>query len=270
MAIELHQLALRLTRVCCCLCLLLPTLSWAQDSGNERYARWIESAPPGIKRLIEIGEVSFETDDRQLAAHKKQGLAKFTFDYQYRYRLIATSHGVHEDTQEPVLNVSAKIQLTNLKLAHRVFILSTFDQKDPWKSRLLQHEFDHVSISTDPRLNTLLKICLGAPLKIQIPLETEESETRPLSTRIDEQIHRTMQQRVKEIERITQALNDQFDKESSDGVRNISERERFFSEFFTVETLKRLEFKSPSIFEEYNKAISKSPWQVHYSLNTPP
>lgn len=268
MANDLHQLALWLNRVC--FWLLLPTLSWAQDSGDERYTRWIESAPPGIKRLIEIGEVSFQTDDRKLAAFKKQGLAKFTFDYQYRYRLIATIQGIDEDTQEPVLKVSARIQLTNLKLAHRVFILSTFNQKDPWKSRLLQHEFDHVSISTDPRLKILLKICLGEPLKIQIPLETDNSETRPLSTRIDQEIHRTMQQRVQEIERITQALNDQFDKESSDGVRNITSRERFFSEFFTVETLKRLEFKNPSIFEEYTKAISKSQWQEHYSLNTPP
>lgn len=268
MAIDLHQIALWLTRVC--LWLLLTTLSWAQDSADERYARWVESAPPGIKRLIEIGEVSFETDDRQLAARKKHGLAKFTFDYQYRYRLIATSLGIHEDTKESVLHVAARIQLTNLKLAHRVFILSTFDQKDPWKSRLLQHEFDHVSISTDPRLKILLKLCLGETLKIQIPTETDKSETRPLSTRIDQEIHRTMQQRVQEIERITQALNDQFDKESSDGVRNISERERFFSEFFTVETLKRLEFKSSSIYGEYTKAISTSQWQEHYSLNTPP
>lgn len=273
MAIQLLPLAYRLTRGCTWLLLTGSawlSLAWAQDSTNERYARWIELAPPGIKRLIDIGEVSFESDDRQLAERKKQGLAKFNFDYQYRYQFITTSRGFAKDSQNPVLNVSAKIQLTNLKLAHQVFILSTFDQKDPWKSRLLQHEFDHVSISTDPRLKILLKLCLGAPLKIQIPLETEDPQAQPLNTRIDQEIHRTMKERVKEIERITQALNDQFDKESYDGVGNISERDGFFSEFFTVETLKKLDFKSPLAFDEYAAAISKSPWKEHYSLNAPP
>lgn len=268
MEMDFFKLAAWLTRAC--LWMLLPSLVWAQDSLKERHSRWIESAPPGIKRLIDLGDVSFEADDRELAARKKQGLAKFTFDYQYRYRIIGTRRTVARDSQEPIVVVFAKIQLTDLKLAHRVFILSTFDPKDPWKSPLLQHEFDHVSISTDPRLRSLLKNYLGTPLEIQLPQETpDDPDPKPLDIRIDQEIQRTLQNRVKEIERITQSLNDLFDKESSDGVRSIAQRERFFSDFFTVETLKKLDFKSPEIFEEYTKVISKSQWQEHYSLNAP-
>ena len=126
---------------------LLPS---TQDPHAERFAQWIESAPPGIQRLIDVGQVRFETNDQELAAHKKQGLTKFNFHYDYRYRLTK----VHRIESNPsVLAVTANIQLAEIGWTHHVVLMKSYQPAEPWKSRLLQHEFDHVSISTDPAKN---------------------------------------------------------------------------------------------------------------------
>jgi hypothetical protein len=243
-----------------------------QDPHAERFAQWIESAPPGIQRLIDAGQVRFETNDQELAAHKKQGLTKFNFHYDYRYRLIKVNR---IPSNPSVLAVTANIQLAEIGWRHQVVLMKSYQPAEPWKSRLLQHEFDHVSISTDPRLKILAKECLGARIEFELPsIPTTENSTEnqppaPLTTRIERQIQTLMDQRAKEIERITQLLNDRFDRESKDGIQTIGAREAFFADFFSPDTLRKLDFQFPKLLDPYASASSRAPWKEHYTLNAP-
>jgi hypothetical protein len=251
---------------------LLPS---TQDPQAERFAHWIEIAPPGIQRLIDAGQVRFEANDQELAERKKQGLTKFKFHYDYRYRLTQVTRIPAANSKPSSLAVSANIQLAEIGWTHEVILMKSFQPAEPWKSRLIQHEFDHVSISTDPRLRILAKDCLGARIQFELPSappaqETKESQpAEPLATRINHQIQILMQQRAKEIERITQALNDRFDRESKDGIQYLSARETFFADFFSPETLRKLDFQFPTLLEDYASACRRAAWKEHYTLNTP-
>lgn len=249
---------------------VLSCICWAQaqPQSGDRFATWVDSAPPGIKRLIDLGQVRLETDDAQLAARKKQGLTIFRFDYRYRYRFLSSDSGKSDPS---TFAFSAKILVTEILLAHRIVVGSAFEPESPWKSRLLQHEFDHVSISTDPRLRVLLKQVLGAPMKFELPREAPADQTAAtLEQRIESQVATLMKERVQEIERITQAFNDHFDRESNSGARAIHTREEFFRDFFTAESLMKLDFKFPETLDAFSKSIAKSEWKEHYLLNLPP
>lgn len=238
------------------------------SQNRERFGGWIDSAPPGIKRLIDLGRVTFETSDAELAARKKQGLTIFRFDYRYRYRF---SNSASRKSGDSSTIVSAKISVTEILLSHRIVVGSGFEPESPWRSRLLQHEFDHVSISTDPRLRVLLKQVLGAPMTLELANETPAIESAtPLEQRIDSKVAALMKERVQEIERVTQAFNDHFDRESNSGVRAIQTREEFFGDFFTADSLVKLNFKFPETLDVFSKSIAKSDWKEHYLLNTPP
>jgi hypothetical protein len=78
-----------------------------------------------------------------------------------------------------------------------------------------------------------------------------------------------MDQRAKEIERITQLLNDRFDRESKDGIQTIGARETFFADFFSPETLRKLDFQFPKLLDPYASACRRAPWKEHYTLNAP-
>ena len=265
---------------CACLTSILPLLCIqacsAQDSSKERFAHWIEQAPPGIKRLIDIGQVTFDTNDPLLADNHKQGLTRFQFEYQYRYRFNEPASLGPNNRQSQNLTVSVNIQVSEVKLLHQVILKTNYQPEKPWTSRLLQHEFDHVSISTDPRLRILLKKCLGAPLRFEIPAQpptdplAQDPSALPLGKRIARKIQELMDQRVKELERITQALNDRFDRESAQGAESITARDSFFSDFFTRDQLQKSEFKFPEILDDYAKSIAKADWQEHYRWNAPP
>jgi hypothetical protein len=254
---------------------------WAQEPAKDqppprdRFAQWVEQSPPGIKRLIDIGQVTFEFNDQELTERQKQGLTKFRFAYQYRYRFANNTPILQKLADPPTIAVAANVIIPDVQWTHRVFVRTNFQPEYPWKSKLLQHEFDHVSISTDPRLKILLKMVLAAPLRFEIPADpppqpsNNEPSTQSLNQRIDQKVAELMQERVSEIERITQALNDRFDRESNDGAGSIARRESFFSEFYSPETLAKLDFKFPMILDEYSKAISKAAWEEHYSWNTP-
>jgi hypothetical protein len=259
---------------CLLLSLVLQARCWSQDTipakPTEPFATWINTAPPGIKRLIDIGQVTFEIDDQELIQRKKQGLTRFRFDYRYRYRFSNSITKPQSSDDGPRITVAASIFVSDIQCSHRVVVGSTFKPESPWKSKLLQHEFDHVSISTDPRLKVLLKLALGADMQFEIlAQEIQSQENQTLAQHIENQIATRMKHRVSEIERVTQAFNDRFDKESRNGSESIRQREELFVDFFAPESLQKLDFQSSEILSQYAKAIAKSTWKEHYLLNAP-
>jgi hypothetical protein len=116
----------------------------------------------------------------------------------------------------------------------------------------------------------LLKLALGADMQFEIlAQEIQSQENQTLDQHIENQIATRMKHRASEIERVTQAFNDRFDKESRNGSESIRQREELFVDFFAPESLQKLDFQSSEILSQYTKAIAKSPWKEHYLLNAP-
>ncbi len=202
---------------------------------------WIATAPPGFSRAIALGNVRIAVDDPRLERANKQGLTVFQIrvDYRYRYVLQSTVRDP-EDATLSTATFTARLTLREVECEHTILLQSLFRPSDPWSTPLLQHEFDHVSISTDPRLFRMARRLLSQPVRGQLrwPNRTELDPKK-----LDEAIKEEVSARIAELERIVQANYDWLDRETGNGTANLSKRTRFFQELYAKDWLRQCEFR---------------------------
>jgi hypothetical protein len=202
---------------------------------------WIQSAPPAILRLIDKGRVRLSVDDDRLRAANKQALTYFRFDVDYRYRFdIREILAVSGDPSRRRGTVVARLRLQEVGLEHTVVLPSRFQPSQPWEAPLIQHEFDHVSISTDPRFLKIAKEVFLQP--IRFPAEWSKAQG-PDKDIIDQRIKEEVSARITELERIVQSNYDALDRISKDGQANLPDRSRFFLSLFSGQQLEEVAFK---------------------------
>lgn len=202
---------------------------------------WIATAPPAFARLIDKGQVRVITDDQRLASAGKQALTFFRFDLDYRYRFELTR--VRPVADDPTLaegDIFARVRLTKLIGGHEVILKKEYQPAKPWESMLLQHEFDHVSISTDPRLKKIAEEVLVQPIRCTV--RWTKSHGLQQET-IDTAIKEEMSARISELERLVQTNYDALDRETRDGQANLGKRFKFFQELYSTPWLRKSEFK---------------------------
>lgn len=269
---------------------------------ESRFATWIADAPAGPRRLIELGEVTFQIDDKALAREKKIGLTRFHVRGDYRFRYATTPPKFDPQTSEFSTKVSVKVSWTDVEMTHEIVLASDFQPKDPWKSPLLQHEFDHVSCSTDPRLRIVIKESFGAPFRFEHRWTPDENSPPKNSStskstlaksaveQIEQKIRDTLTERIKEIERIIQLHYDRLDEKTRSGQIAISDRLDFFEPFYSAKTLEEMEFadfNQSAIAKKLDAAVNgdkprgtkddealsirkATPWKEHYQWNSLP
>jgi len=273
------------------------------QESTARFAAWVADAPPGIQRLIELGRVTFQCDDAALAKAKKVGLTRFEVrgDYRYRYmttavrletagpdaeksdaeKLNAEKSEGQERRQAYVTDVSVRIFWTDVQMTHEVVLGTDFRPESPWKSPLVQHEFDHVSSSTDPRLRVLVKEYLGAPLRFEHRWEVGASDgsraqgiggrvDRLVAGEIEQSIRDRLAGRIKEVERVIQLHYDWLDRKTGHGRRGLEDRESFFAPFYMPKTLEEMEFKEFEDSAIAKKLQTEVKWKEHYAWNALP
>jgi hypothetical protein len=201
---------------------------------------WIATAPPAFARLIDLGQVQILIDDEQLEAAGKHGLTRFRFetDYRYQYQLVKNRPSP-DDPSQAQTEIVARPHSVRFEVAHTVILESRFRPATPWEASLLQHEFDHVSISTDPRWIKIAKRVLEQPVRCTITWNRSDGLTKG---EIDEAIQGEISARIAELERIVQTSYDSLDRETRDGQANLAERRRFFQELFSIPWLRKYEF----------------------------
>lgn len=268
------------------------------EESNERFAAWVADAPPGIQRLIEVGRVTFKCDDQALAKARKVGLTRFEVRGDYRFRYMTTAVRFEpgkpqpgkpqpeelqpeEQRQEYVTDVSVRVFWADVQMTHEVVLGTDFRPESPWKSPLVQHEFDHVSTSTDPRLRILVKEYLGAPLRFEHRWEADASEGSPVRAsegRVDRRVAGQIEQsirdrlagRIKEVERVIQRHYDWLDRATGHGRRVLEERELFFAPFYMPKTLEEMEFREFEDSAIAKKLQAEVKWREHYQWNALP
>lgn len=223
--------------------LLLPSAMGQENPEEPADAPnpWIATAPPAFARLIDKGQVRIITDDQRLASAGKQALTFFRFDLDYRYRFELTR--VRPIADDPTLaegDIFARVRLTKLIGGHQVILKKEYQPAKPWESMLLQHEFDHVSISTDPRLKKIAEEVLVQPIRCTVRWTKAQGLQREA---IDTAIKEEMSARISELERLVQTNYDALDRETRDGQANLRERFKFFQELYSRPWLGKSEFK---------------------------
>lgn len=175
--------------------------SQSRQQTSEALTAKLPIPPQAIMKLIADGNVVFDFYDEQRHNFAFAGETTFDFRYQYRcrtrYRIIkqpASDSPTAPESQSDsdptrligprqALEVTLDYEDVSLKISHRMRLPSRMVGEDFFHQRLVNHEFDHVAISADPRLPALLTRMLTARnSKVFVPLSDEEAESRDRAT----------------------------------------------------------------------------------------
>jgi len=240
----------------------------AAQGTNQAPHPWIETAPPAIARLIALGQVQIKIDDQRLDEARKQALTHFKIKADYRY--LYTQQSTRVDPKNDggyVARINARITVPEIEIVHDISIRSRFNPRDPWKTALMKHEFDHVSISTDPRLLKLLKKILNRKVSLDVRWTADEKFSDEL---VSKAIKAEINTQIAEIERVVQANYDRLDRETRDGTMDAKDREALFTTMYDFDSLRSLKF----LYLDATKSIVQDSRDKdvleHYSLMATP
>ena len=212
-------------------------LCWAQSPKTHP---WLAQAPGEFGRLIDRGNVQVKVDDERIRLARKSALTLFQFaadfDSKFRYEWMESKpqNGLWK------ARIVAWMDQPKIRLEHTICIPSTYNPAEPWTSKLLKHEFDHVAISTDPRLVKIIKRVLQ---RRRTWVAQFEQPTLPSENDVRDRIRQEIGLEIKNCERMVQAQYDRLDKESSEGLSTIGNRLEFFLELYSVSGLERCQFE---------------------------
>ena len=258
-------------------CILLAVYIFIAAETNRVVAQavvphpWMAKAPGEFVRLIDRGNVKIVVDDDHVQKAGKTALTAFQFvidyDFKFRHQLL----GFDNQSQVWQANIVAWMDQPKVKLDHKIYLHSTFSPSSPWESKLLRHEFDHVAISTDPRL---LKIIKRALQQRRQWVGKWEQASAPSEKDIRESILETLRSDVISLEQLVQSQYDVLDKESFQGLSEINIRTDFFRRLYTVEGLNQCNYEMDDTMREYVKERLSTPSsqkevEGHYLFLTP-
>ena len=216
---------------------------------------WIADAPGEIVRLIGLGNVRIEINDEVIKASNKLALTAFqlkaTYDTRIRYDWISQGN----QNQPWKARIVANVTKPRIHLEHQVIIPSTFQPMDPWESELMKHEFDHVAISTDPRL---LKIMERVFKRKWVFTEEWDQPSRPTDADVQSRVEQLLAGEVKNCEQLIQQQYDWLDLQSVSGSQSLESRMSFFQELYSFQGLERCSFARRDLVKEYLNRISSS------------
>lgn len=200
---------------------------------------WMSDAPGEFVRLIDKGNVSIQVDDELVRKSGKSAITIFRFalDFDYKFRSQWVESGARSGVWKA--KITSWIDQPKVRPEHTICIPSKFNPKSPWQSALMKHEFDHVAISTDPRL---IKIIQKVLERRKTWVEEFEQATMPRESEIRQRIEVEVGRTVKICETMIQAQYDELDKKSTDGMSSIENRQEFFLGMFSVQGLERCKF----------------------------
>lgn len=209
---------------------------------------WLANAPGEFVRLIEKGNVRIQVDDDRIRRSGKAALTHFQFsiDFDFKYR----PEWIPSTAQSGVwkAKITAWLDQPKINPEHIIYVPSTFRPEDPWRSRLLKHEFDHVAVSSDPRLVKIIQRILQ---RRKTWIESFEQPTRPTDSEIRERIRQDVERTVKSCELMIQSKYDELDKQSTDGLTALPDRMDFFVDLYSVEGLARSQFEHLDLVKSF-------------------
>lgn len=247
--------------------------SGSQDQDEDRKADkastphpWLATAPGEYLRLINRGNVNIQVNDSILATYRKAALTRF--EIKLDYKCIFRPPKSTTKNGNPIRILDVRYTKRDLTLQHVIIIPSDYKPDEPWQDRLMKHEMDHVAITTDPRLQDLVRGLFSRGLTLEV--EASQENERGTSS-YQSQIDQFTIDVIKELETLLQHQYDQLDRVSQDGLAELEDRENFFLSLYDYEACKPHLPKALSQVsqEQWNKwvKIETKTLAAHYSLS---
>jgi len=216
--------------------LILYSLSLTADAQETNISKphpWLNLAPTEYLRLIDTGNVELKIDDDFLDRNQKNAVTVFKVlvDLTFSTNFKVTP----SNTGKSHVRFTVRYGKPKFRMEHTILIRSTLRPVDPWKDIVLQHEMDHVAISTDPRLALMVNYLYSEP---QTWDQLIESTNPPSSATIDEQVQRRSKILIEQIERAIQIQYDLLDQKTNQGMSSIAKRSDFFWSLYSHDLFK--------------------------------
>jgi hypothetical protein len=190
-------------------------------------------APPDLQPLIKAGRVAFKFYDPQKDPRQHSGLATFKVTLTYKHRPALRRDMKGGRTRRIVVPHFIKLAV---HIRHEVLLPNDIATETFWSDTLVRHEFDHVAISSDPRVTRLLQHMLRN-LRIEIAEQTLADEKR-----LNQLITDEVEKRGHAIHGLLEANYLLLDQATEHGTRPLPDREAFFQSLFTKTNLDEMKF----------------------------
>ncbi len=175
----------------------------------------------------------------------KEGLTKFKYAWKRSFRY---NYSYRPDGDEFLLRIKVRAQV-NPTISHQIFMPSA-DKDRAWHKCLLDHEYDHVSISSDERIFKLMKSLTSDFIIKGVRVSSRDNITKEfIHARINEELN-TFEDAVEKLIRVNYKL---LDKISEHGLKPIPDGDLFFLQLYGPENLRRQKF---AYMEEVNSLLN--------------
>ena len=250
---------------------LLLSVSPTASAQPSKPLPWVAEAPGEFVRLIDRGNVKIVVDDDLVKKASKSALTvfKFVVDYDFKYR--HQTLGYDRETNTWHSKIVAWMDQPKVKIEHKICLKSDFQPTSPWESKLLRHEFDHVAISSDPRMLRIMKWAMQQRREWTGKWEQTNS---PSEQDIRIAILEKITVEVNALEKLVQTQYVILDQESSQGMTEIEARASFFQGLYSIEGIEKCKYSlTPSMREFVKRKISTpsilKEVESHYLFLTP-
>jgi hypothetical protein len=205
-------------------------------SGWSAADRAIAEPPTYFARLIDEGNVTFDFYDpiRQPRAHR--GYTTFQYDVAYRSSFQYQWADLPGARQ---ISIQPKIDRIKCTMVNEVQLPATLNNDRRWANSLVQHEFDHVAMTVDPRVRMLIEHLCEATPKIarKLPIDTAISDEL-----VERLIHEVVEVRYQAVLRLLIANENDLDVQTRHGTWDLRDRRVYFDSLFTEPNLKQQRF----------------------------
>jgi hypothetical protein len=146
--------------------------------------------PADIEELIRRGRVRLITgggpitDPKTLpSGGRLAGETRFTFRYQYdsRANWQIKSGGSGNTSRSAMVEIRVQFRFIKLSLTHDVWLRDPPDAETFWDESVVRHEFDHVKLSSDPRIEKYFRDSAKKIERMRVPL----SRVRDIAGQVD-------------------------------------------------------------------------------------
>lgn len=205
------------------LCLACSQIPLAAQNPSPFVLSSLPPPPPAIAELIKAGQVTFEAGERQSRAEPPTGpriIAETQYKIAYNFN-SRTRWKVDRSRRRVVITI--RFRDIRWQPTHRIWFQNKPATADFWKDRLVLHEFDHVRISTDPRVGERFRSILRNKGSITSVLSRGDVVNREFVDRIVEsyvsevfsEVSDLVAIRYKELDRVTSHGQDDLPPDSS-------------------------------------------------------
>ena len=195
-----------------------------------------ESAPDEFQRLIKDGQVKLVYDSEPEFVKADTGKADFVliFNQTYQYNFIKVKRNGRWH-----VTLTAKQVKPTVRLEHTIRLPSPYKSDHVWEDRLLRHEFDHVTVSLDPRPAMLIEHLFQHLPPIEHSFDAGQEPSEELYKKL---FNEEFDKRGQAVIELIKRNNVLLDNVSKHGTEPVPRRAEFFGRLFLKENLAESKF----------------------------